>query len=302
MPTPRIGMTQRRQIIKHRAKVLSGFFYFRLLILFALYVFPLTLAGDLFNRISFGGPTFILLGIEVNLLREVLLAATVLLEAPIFLAVCNYMLALDRETPMPLLSVFSWYSEGAKLTAALQYSLFSMGLHVVLFPLRRLPQLWVAAHMDAYSEATAAIMDAAAAGTQADMALVNTVTELSSRFTLCQGIVLLASVLSLWFAPLPYLLAESPGEGKFFRKVSESVSVMRGHIVEYCIFIVSFVLWYLLAGLFGAYACIVCYPYIHLSQAVFLNRLILSARKAKNSPAETAPAEESGDAPSDETN
>ena len=291
MQTPRVGMRRRRLIIKQRAKTISAIFYFRLLILFALYLFPFTLASDFFGRISFGGPEFQLFGITVNLTRELLLLGTLVLESPIFLGVCDYMLSLDRETPKPLSSVFSWYSDGARIKEGLRYSLFNIALHVVLFPLQRLPLLWSAAHLEEYSSAAAKVMEAARAGTEADMAIVDSVTRLSAQITACEGIVLLATFITMWFAPLPYLLAEDPGNGKFFRKVLESMSAMRGHLIEYCIFCISFAGWYLLSSLFGQYMCILFYPYIHIAQAIFLNRLIL-ARRRKDTPQPETPGEE----------
>ncbi len=287
MQTPRVGMRRRRLIIKQRAKTISALFYFRLLVLFALYLFPFTLAADLFGRISFGGPEFQLFGITVNVTRELLLLGTLVLESPIYLGVCDYMLALDRETPKPLVSVFSWYSEGPRVKEGLRYSLFNIVLHVILFPLQRLPMLWAAGHMEEYSNAAAAVMEAARAGTEADMSVVDTVTRLSGQITACEGIVLLATVITMWFSPLPYLLAEDPGNGSFFRKVLESMTVMRGHLIEYCIFCVSFAGWYLLASLFGQYMCILFYPYIHIAQAIFLNRLILARRRMDAPPPET---------------
>jgi len=161
----------------------------------------------------------------------------------------------------------------------------------VLFPLQRLPLLWSAAHLEEYSSAAAKVMEAARAGTEADLSVVDTVTRLSAQITACEGIVLLATVITMWFAPLPYLLAEDPGNGSFFRKVLESMRCMRGHLIEFCIFCVSFAGWYLLSSLFGQYMCILFYPYIHIAQAIFLNRLIL-ARRRKDAPApETADEE-----------
>ena len=89
---------------------------------------------------------------------------------------------------------------------------------------------------------------------------------------------------------LLYIIPD-PERGPFFRKVLESMRCMRGHLIEFCIFCVSFAGWYLLSSLFGQYMCILFYPYIHIAQAIFLNRLIL-ARRRKDAPApETADEE-----------
>lgn len=279
MSAPRTTVTQRRQAIKARAHVISNLAFLRLLTVLALYTFPLTFLSDLLGKLQFGGPELSLFGIPVNLMREGILLLVVFLEAPLLLGSCEFLLGLDRERPLPVLSVFSWLGEGQRLWGSAKYALFQAGLSLVLFPLQRLPMLWTQANAEVYTDAVNAVMAAAQKGETVDLAVVETVTSVSSTLFLLELGMLAAALLCQWFAPLPYLFAESGGRCRLLPALRESIACMRGHFWEYTLFLLSMVGWFVLANLLSSYLCVIVYPYVYMAQTIFLNRLILSRRQ-----------------------
>ena len=274
-----ITWTQRRLQIKFRAKSILRAVYFRLLLVLAIYQVPMLVLSDLISRIDFGGPTVEILGIPVSLVGEAARFIMLFLEAPLLLGASAYMLRLDEQRPLRVGSVFSWFSDGRRLTQAANYALFSVALQLVLYPLDRLPQLWLNSRAEEYAGVLQQMMETTGSGGLPDAELLRQGLAISGQSMLCTGLSVCFMLVMMLFAPLAYLVAMDPeGQTGFFAKLKENFRCIRGHYFEFLVFTLSFIGWYLLASLLSQFGRILIYPYIYMAQAVFFNRLIRAKR------------------------
>ena len=89
---------------------------------------------------------------------------------------------------------------------------------------------------------------------------------------LCMIAMLLSSVKALSYTPATYLFADDPSIG-VFGAVKQSVSITRGHLVEFYLFDLSFLLWRLLASSSPLIGNAFYLPYYHTALAVFVDSL-----------------------------
>ena len=251
--------------------------YFRLLFVLCIYLVPYTLLTTYLPKLDFGGPVLTLFGIEVPVIREVLILLLIFFEAPLLLASCEYMMALDAGAKPPILSMFRWFGEGERLYAAFRYGGFSFLLSLVLYPIQRLPRLWILSHAEEYSAAAAQVMKAAQSATvsEVDLSAVDQVMSIASGETVCLLLSLLSTLITLFFAAFRYVIAaDSANERSFGADLSLAVRALSGHRFEYLILLLSFAGWYLLASLLGEFAMMLIYPYVFMAETSFLTRCI----------------------------
>jgi len=98
------------------------------------------------------------------------------------------------------------------------------------------------------------------------------------------GICILAAEIKAYsYTPALYLLAVNPALGVFnaFRNAKQ---IMRGHVWEFFVLQLSFLLWHLLASLTCGLSVLYVTPYVTLTNCYFINHLIGNYHKKHNIP------------------
>ncbi len=292
MPEPMLTKTERRRLVKRRARVISGHMYLPLLLVLVFYLWPMQLVYSLLGSLEYAGLQVEIAGVTIPVVREVLILLVNFLEAPLVLGAYEYMLALDAEHPLPVTAVFGWFSSGARLYAAAKFAAFQVCLDLLLFGLDRLPLMVLGAPSEEYLKAAQAVLTAAQSGTVETSAIAQLYAGNAVR-ALCFCAVLLGLIIKFAFAPLPYLCAmDGEGKGGFFAKLGMSFRCIRGHLWEYVLLQITLIGWYFLASLVGNYLSVILYPYLMMTQTVFIHRLIRESFFRPEPGGENGPAPE----------
>lgn len=287
---------QRRLLIKSRAKSLTGHYYFKLLIIIALYQVPIMVFNTLSGMLAFPGPTFTVIGTQISLFGELFVLLLFFISAPLELGAFAFLQGIERDEPPKVLTIFDWLGNSSKLLSSLQYALWGVFFHLITYPLSRFPQLFIttrAAEMVNKANTIMAGLGSNATLSSKELSAVSkALLPLAGPVYLALLILLIAMVLSFFFAPLPYLLAENAGGRRgFFSMLKESICVITPRFLEYTVFLFSFAGWYFIGFVIfsSQYIMLLFYPYLILAQVVFLHRVVKDYRQKHGIPDPNAP-------------
>ena len=191
--------------------------------------------------------------------------AAILLAAPFYIGLAGLFLSMARSPvkypqPPKFSEIFSWYTKMERSMKAFTLWLTLKILSTALYAAAVAGPAYMMYRIEKQASDAKYILDTSYAGTYA-------------LYMLAAGLLLLvAGVIAQAWMPATYILAQNPEMGAL-RAIGRAIRLMRGHKLEYLIFRISFITWYI--GVFFTFGLLLFYliPYQNLSEAMFVRNL-----------------------------
>lgn len=186
---------------------------------------------------------------------------------PLQLGIAEYLLLLVRKRSPRFGDIFLWYGDSEKFRRVLSYWLWT-----ALFSLVSVPMLTVTGDylLQLGNDITAAMAEQMKAGAE-----VFTMPEGMINYAyifVSLALMALYGLISVKFAPMPYLLADGRAKNAF-SAAAQSWKLMRGHTFEYILLVLSFFMWYIGLAFTAFILAVYFVPYFRMTKIIFIEYL-----------------------------
>lgn len=207
---------------------------------------------------------------------------------PLSLGVTEYLLKLVRRKEARIADIFLWFAESEKLKRVFRYFLYTVALAVLTIPLYTVPSQYL---LDTANAMLADIRDQMLAGAAA--ASVNWSLVDFRAAGVCIALMLLYALISVKLLLTQYTFVDDPSISPF-AAAYRSWHVMRGHMVEFFLLMLSFIGWYIACSLTVFIIALYLMPYLRMSVVIFTEyaRADNELKRAAPEPGDGAPSED----------